>query len=138
MRQLVVFPDATHVAIEALLAGFAELGDTTPVQSWVPLGEQSQDVAPLVTCLRSGGARRNLVVDDAQITVECWGGTDAAAADLAALAQAVLHAQKGSVIAGAAIYDVTDIAGPAPLPDPESGVSRQTFTVTMSLRGSTR
>lgn len=130
-----MFPDATWVAIEGLTDGFATLGITADVMSWVPRDTATIVVPPLVTVTRSGGVARNLIADDAELTVEAWGATVAAAHDLAASARAVLHAMAGTVADGIAVYKVTDTAGPANLPDPDSGVPRYTFGVSMTLRG---
>ena len=125
--EAIVFPDATLVAITKLRAALTP----TPVHARIPTTRP----AAFVLVQRVGGVRRNLVVDDALLTVEAWAATGAAAHDLAQAARAHLHAMVGDVIAGVAVYRVDEAAGPQWLPDPESLQARYTFTTTVAVRG---
>ena len=89
---------------------------------------------------RGGGVVRFEVVDHPVIAVDCWdgdGGTSAAPA--MALAQQVrqwLHQMVGQVVDGAPVATVTELAGPADLPDDGESLAhrvRQTFEI--GLRG---
>lgn len=134
MGEYILFSDAMWVAMQGLIDGFAGLGVTVDVTSWVPRDTATRIVPPLVTVLRTGGERRNLIADDAQVAIECWGATDAAAHDLCAQARGLLHALAGTVVDGVAVYRVDEVAGPALLPDPDAGVPRYTATFSLTLR----
>lgn len=90
--------------------------------------------AEFVTVQNTGGARRNLVTDGAQLTVEAWAETDTDAHDLAQLARAYLNALVGESLDGVAIYRVDEVSRPVPLPDP-SEQPRYSFTSVVALRG---
>ena len=125
---MVLFPDATYVVVSHLADTLA-----VPVYSKVPTVRP----ATFVVVRRVGGVRRNEVTDEPMVTVECWASKDADAADLAALARAYVDGMAGETIEGTAVYRVTDIAGPAYLPDPESDMPRYTFTFQAAMRGVT-
>lgn len=128
MNEPILFPDAVALAV-TFLAGL--------------LGEHvGQDVPPdhtiddtCVTVLRTGGPRRNLVTDDAQLTIETWAPTSTEAHDLAQLTRAHMLSLAGEVIDGVAVYRVGELAGPQNLPDPESDQPRYTFSVSVAVRG---
>jgi hypothetical protein len=84
--------------------------------------------------IRVGGVAREKVMDDATIVVEAWAPTDEEADDLAQLARAHLLAMVNVWVEGTLVYRVVDIAAPANLPDPISGVSRVTATYTVTTR----
>lgn len=125
---VVVFPDATDV-VRTLL----DTALTPPVRSKVP----NPRPAEFVTVRRTGGVRRDLVADNAQVTVESWGATEEDAHDLAQLARAHIGAAPGSVVNGVSIYRVTEQAAPGILPDPLSDQPRYTQTFIIALRGVT-
>lgn len=125
---VVVFPDATAVTVTHL-AGELEV----PVVSKVPNPRPDT----FVRVRRVGGPRRDLVTDQAQLTVEAWAATDADAADLAQLARAHIHNMRGQVISGVACYRVTEMAGPANLPDPTTDHARYSLTIAVAMRGAT-
>lgn len=121
----IIFPD-TGAAVIAYLAGVAGC----PVTRAVP------DVRPstFVTVQRQGGTSRNLVTDEAQLGIECWAQTPEAAHDLAQLVRGHINALPGAVASGVRFYRVTELAGPADLPDPLSGQSRFVFAVLVASR----
>lgn len=123
---VVVFPDATDVVCRILNAVLP-----VPVRSKAP----NPRPASFVTVQRTGGPRKNLVTDNAQITVESWGATEEAAHDLAQLARAHIGGACGSVVNGVAVYQVTEQAGPGVLPDDLSDQPRYTQTFNIALRG---
>lgn len=128
MVEIVLFPDAIAAVIDYLAAQLAARSNTTPVYSRVPTTRP----ATFVRVLRTGGPRRNLVVDDAQITVEAWAASDAAAHDLAQLCRGILLAAPGDA---ALVRDVQELGGPALQPDPDSETPRYVFSLVFSLRG---
>lgn len=129
MPEIVVFPDAVYEVGSYLASRLTARGDATPVYSRVPTTRP----ATFVRVIRTGGPRRNLVVDDAQITVEAWAATDEAAHDLAQLCRGILLAAPG---VATAVRDVQELGGPALQPDPDSETPRYVFSHVVSLRGS--
>jgi hypothetical protein len=119
-----VLPDA-----EALVGTYlrANLGGV-PVSSKVP----DPRPAEFVKAWRTGGAARNRVYGDAQITVECWAASKGRASEIARTAQAyILNAAAAegisecrSVEGGSLYYD----------PDPDGRAERYSFTCFLSLR----
>jgi hypothetical protein len=128
VAEVVVFPDAVYEVASYLAAKLAARGNTAPVVSRVP----DPRPAAFVRVLRTGGPRRNLVVDDAQITVEAWALTDEAAQDLAQLCRGILLASPGDGL----IRDVDEVGGPGLQPDPDTDTPRYVFTHVVALRGS--
>lgn len=125
---VVLFPDATDVVCRLLDPVLP-----VPVRSKVPNPRPDS----FVTIRRTGGPRKDLVTDNAQITVEAWAETEEEAHDLAQVARAHIGAASGSVVAGVAIYRVTEQAGPGILPDPVSDQPRYSQTFNIALRGVT-
>lgn len=123
---MVLFPDAVDVVIAALDADLPE-----PVRSRIP--NPRPDTFVLVR--RTGGPKRNVVTDGAQVTVESWALTDEAAADLAQEAREILNDLPGQIIGGVPVYRVDEATGPADLPDPLSSQPRYTQTFSVALRG---
>ena len=122
----VVFPDAVAVVTTYLASVLTEhVGTEVP-------GSRS---AAFVVVDRVGGARRNLVVDDASVVVECWAESDADAHDLAQLARAHVLSLPGQVVGGVPVYDVNEFGGPVNNPDPLSAHPRYVFTVQVAVRG---
>jgi hypothetical protein len=122
----VVFPDAV-----AVVTTYLDSVLTEPVGNKVP----NPRPTAFVVCDRVGGARRNLVVDDANVVVEAWAAADADAHDLAQLARAHVLSLPGQVVGGVPVYDVDELGGPGNQPDPLSGQSRYVFTVQVAVRG---
>jgi hypothetical protein len=92
--------------------------------------------ARFVFVVRTGGPRRNIVTDQAQITVESWAETDEDAANLGQQVRGILNALPGTSIEGVPIYRVDEASGLADLPDPVSSQPRTTQTFSIAARGS--
>lgn len=131
MNDFILFPDATATVIDYLADLLPDYGETCLVVKQVPNPRPSK----FVQVFRTGGPTHNLVVDGAQLTVECWAETDAEAADLAALVRAALLAIRSDVVGTVTFYKVDELAGPADLPDPESDQARMTWSVVAFVRG---
>jgi len=130
-RPAVAFEDAV-----ALTLGY--LSDELPSHGWdIPTHKNVPNPRPpvFVRVLRTGGTSRAVVVDQAQLTVECWADHDADAADLASTVRALVSSMAGRVVDGVQCYRVAELSGPADLPDPLSDQNRMTWTVTVHLRG---
>lgn len=122
----VTFPDTTAVVCTYLNGLLAQ-----PVLTRIP----DPRPATFVRVLRTGGPRRNLVTDQAQVTVESWAASDEEAHDLAQLARAHLHELPGQTVNDALVFRVDEVSGPADLPDPISEQPRYSQTFTVALRG---
>jgi metal-dependent amidase/aminoacylase/carboxypeptidase family protein len=122
----IVFPDAVAVCCTYLDGVLLE-----PVRSKVP--NPRPDAFYTVT--RTGGPKRNLVTDEAQITVEAWGPDDETAHDMAQAARAYLNAMVGQTVNGAPVYRVDELAGPANIPDPLSEQPRYSQSFAVAIRG---
>jgi hypothetical protein len=127
----VLFSAADTVVVTELAARLAARGDTATVTTIVPDPRPSR----LVVVFRTGGARRDQLTDNAQLTIECWEASDTAAHDLAQLVRALINAMPGRLVAGVPVYRVNEAAGPQALPEPNSALARFTWSVQIALRG---
>lgn len=123
MIEAIVFPDAVELVCDELRARL----DTVHVGSQVPTTRPTS----FVRVTRVGGVRRSLVADEATLTVESWASTEQAAHDLNQLCRAYLYAMPGDGF----VYRITEIGGPAFLPDPDSDQPRFSFTAAVVTRG---
>lgn len=132
VAERIVFPDAQAVVIGAVRSGLPSLAFPD-----VSVGRKIPNPRPnrFVRVLRTGGPRRAIVIDSAQMTVEAWSNDPAEAHDLAQAARAIVNSMAGTVQAGVIVANVDEFSGPADLPDPESGQARYTWTVSVNTRG---
>ena len=79
----------------------------------------------------------DFVVDNAQLSIDCWAERDDDLADLMAEVRGLVLAMHGVVVDGAQVYRVTEVGGPADIPDPVSDMPRMRWTVQVQLRGDT-
>lgn len=128
---VILFPDVVAITIDYLKAQLADRGPAVSVTSKVP----NPRPATFVVVRRLGGIRLNLVVDDAQVTIESWANDDDEAHDLAQLCRGLVFAMRGTVQDGTAVYRVGELAGPQDLPDPPSSQSRYVHNVQIAARG---
>lgn len=133
MNDPIIFPDAVAIVVHYLQFEFALRSETAPVSS----GVRSPRPSRFVTVRRVGGVRQTIVSDAASLTVEAWAPLEQDARDLAQLCRALIVAMEGTAQEDVPIYRVTEFAGPADLPDPQSNIPRCTFTVSISVRGTT-
>jgi hypothetical protein len=126
--QVIAFPDAEATAVTWLTG---RLGTGVGVSTRIP----NPRPAKLCRVTRTGGVRRDLVTDDAQLTFECWGPTETDAFEICRLARAYLYAAAGQTVGGVFVRKVTDVGGPTNFPDPESDSPRYQFTATVAVRG---
>lgn len=125
--EVIVFPDATKLLIDYLNA---ELG--IPVHHEIPKPRPTA----FLTVRRVGGVRQTLVSDNPMVVFEAWSNSHEDAHSIAQAARALVHAARGQVLDGVAVYGIVEISGPADLPDPLSNQPRFTFTLTVAVRGS--
>jgi hypothetical protein len=126
VNEPVEFPDAERIVIDYLAARVG-----VPVSLTVP----NPRPASFVTVQRVGGPRLNLVADDATLAVEAWAASPTAAKAVLGVARAHVLAMGRQVVDGVPVYRVTEVGGPAYLPDPDSAQARYTLTVQVALRG---
>lgn len=130
---VVVFPYAVAVAIAGLTDGRANQGwdEEGPISGDVPRPRPTQ----FTTVRDTGGHRRDLVTDEAQLTIDSWAPNKTAAHDLAQRNRALFHALRSKVVDGTTVYRTGELGRPVRLPDDESDQERYRHTVTIALRG---
>lgn len=128
MIPAVTFPDAV-----ALVVGYLSDEIDADVYKRVPTTRPAE----FVTVARSGGVVSNFVVDNAQLSIDCWAERDDDLADLMAEVRGLVLAMHGVVVDGAQVYRVIEVGGPADIPDPVSDMPRMRWTVQVQLRGDT-
>ncbi|MFE5896856.1 hypothetical protein ACFQ67_05460 [Streptomyces sp. NPDC056488] len=123
-------PDAVAVVVGYLRDALAAAGEPVPVVSRVP----SPRPPRFVRVERVGGTRQTVVSDRPRLDVHAWAETEAAAADLAELVRALVHAVPG-VRSGIPVYTVREVGGPMWLPDDQTSTPRYVFAVEIHMRG---
>jgi hypothetical protein len=136
--EVILFPDVSALYADYLTDELADRGHTWPVGTTIP----NPRPATFVRLLRTGGIRRNIVVDETQLTVETWAEREEEAHDMSQLVRGIIYATRGLVIAGETIYNIGDITGPGSLPsglvfrqDALSAQARFSFTLLIAVRG---
>lgn len=100
----------------------------------VPVSSKTPNPRPVefVKVWRTGGAARNRVYGDAQITVECWAATKGDASELARTAQAyIMNAATAEGIPECRKADVLSLYYD---PDADGQAERYTFTCVLRMR----
>lgn len=131
MTELVTFPD-TVTTLRALLDPHL----TEPIVQQVPKTRP----AAFVQIYRTGGVSRDVVIDGAFVTVDSWAATDPAAMLLAQTVRAWIHGLERTTVtlpddSVVTVYLAVELAGPASVPDPESGSPRVRQSFQIGLRG---
>jgi len=129
--EVITFPDVEAVAQDYLRGELTAAGDSAQVVTEIPKSRPAR----MVKLIRTGGARVNLVLEDAQLTVECWDTRRDGAHDLAQIVRGLLWAMPDRYPA-VTTYRVQELGGIAELPDPDAANPRYTFTVIITIRGS--
>lgn len=124
VHEVIAFPDVEALLISHLVTETGEI-----VSTKVPNPRPDR----FVQILRVGGARRNIVVDGARLTFECWDTDSVGASELARTVRAHVNAMPGRV---SGVSRVEEASGPANLPDPTSQQARYTWTAEVDVRGS--
>lgn len=130
MAELIVMPD-----VEDLTRRFldSELGDGTAYTGTAPSTWPPRSVY----IRRTGGTTTDLVVDRAQITLECRAALAGTATHLAAHVRALLSAAgRDGWLLEVPLLDVVEVSGPYLDPDPISPkLQRYTQTFVLAVRG---
>lgn len=134
MSEVIVFPDAEETFRAHLVEQLPLYGSAASAHCAIPTPRPDL----FVTVQRTGGPRRDLVTDSAQLTFDCWALTPSAAHDLAQLTRGIVNATPGSTVQGVPVYTAREMGGPVQLPDPKSKQARYTFTTSIAVRGSAR
>ncbi|MFE7466348.1 hypothetical protein ACFU6R_19875 [Streptomyces sp. NPDC057499] len=129
-RPVVVMPDAVAVVTGYLRGALKAHGKPVPVVSRVPSPRPTE----FVRVRRIGGTQQTPVSDRPRLDIHCWGESESAAHDLAALSRALLGDIPG-VRDGVTVYRVTEVGGPMWLPDSETSAPRYAFAVEIHMRG---
>lgn len=112
----ILFPDTSAAVARLLRDAIPDLLTSAKVPDesvWPPGGS---GLTEFVVVERTGGISRDVVVDDAQITVDTYAAKGDRAHDLAQLVRAHLNAAKGATVNGTQIYQVNEISGPGWVP----------------------
>lgn len=130
MTEVITFPDVEAAAQDYLSGQLTALSDTAAVVVKIPDPRPTR----MVKVNRTGGVRTGLVLEQAQLTVECWDARADLAHDLAQIARGLLWVmpQRYST---ATTYRVEELGGLANLPDPDTALPRYTFTLLITTRG---
>lgn len=131
MAEVLITPDAEAAAIPFLRTGLGALADK--VAQKVPATMPAKMVRVSVT----GGSRRDVASDTAQLTVECWAPDEPTASNLARTAQALMLSAAGSVIGSLWVRHVGSVGGVQFFPDPDTAKPRYQFTVRLGVRPAT-
>lgn len=128
---IVAFPDIEAVAVGWIGDVLDRHGLTQPVATRVPNPRPER----FVRVQRTGGPQQSVVVDGAQLTIECWDDDSPSAAATARIVRAELSSARNvRTPSGALVYGVTEFSGPSLLPD-VSGQPRYSWTVRVLTRG---
>lgn len=135
------WPDAVALTVTYLRSGLATYSTSTypalagfKVAAKVPANRP----LPLVVVSRVGGARDGSgLFDQPRLLVESWAETSEKAAKNVDLIRDLFHQMPG-VHSGFNVSGVTEVGGPANIPDPSSGTPRYLLTVSFRVRGNAR
>jgi hypothetical protein len=131
MAEVLITPDVEAAAIPFLRTGLGALADK--VAQKVP----ATMPAKMVRVSLTGGSRRDIASDAAQLTVECWAADEPTASNLARTAQALMFSAAGSVVGSLWVRRVESVGGVQFFPDPDTAKPRYQFTVRWHVRPAT-
>lgn len=123
---------------EALICGYLR-GALIPYVGAIHVSTDVPNPRPddegFIRVIRTGGPAMNIVADGPQLTLEAWCYSGERAATIIAYARALLRALEGGYYNGASFYRLTEFTGPQNSSDPESDVTRYTWTFRIGIRG---
>lgn len=129
---LVEFADAellltTYLRNQLPLVGYPGIQVVTQIPNARP--------TQFVLLQRTGGPKRDLVTDSAQISFDVYSNTQKNAHDLMAATRMLVNGLAQTYQQGHAIYKVVEFTGPQNLPDPVVPLPRYVWTAIIDIRG---
>lgn len=135
MTALVIFADAEDTVGTWLQTALAAHGRSRPVSTKGP--DDFNRAAPgrgeYVRIQAIGGSPAGVTLEDVLFTIESYADDVAAAIATAEVCRALLAAAPR--LAGSPIYATEQVSRPQSLPDPRTGMSRYTQTISVRIRG---
>lgn len=120
-------PDAEAMAIGLLKAALPGVRVSTSLPN--------PRVSKMVRVSRIGGPRLSILMDKAQLLLECYATSSVDAHRLACDAHEVIYAARNSTVIGSARIKATDPTGPVNFPDPDApDMERYQFTASLNVR----
>jgi hypothetical protein len=104
---MILDPDVEHLLIDYLNEQLPAHGVDLPVADRVPV-----TAGPAATLIRTGGTRRDLVTDVAQITVDVRHVDNAQAVAALQMVRALLNDLWSRTVSGHRVYQVSELSGP--------------------------
>lgn len=120
-------PDVELQDIETMLIPFVAQHSGVPAHTLVPKNRPDE----FVRVWRTGGTAVNQALEEAQVTVECWGKTTIRAAQIAQKARGGFLRDLKSL---KLVRGSQEVTGPYYDPDPDTGIPRYSFTIRLSVR----
>lgn len=135
MSGLVIFADAEDTFGTWLQTALAEHGRPRPVSTQAPddFNRATPNRGEYVRIQAIGGGPAGVTLEDVMFTIESYADDVAAAIATAEVCRALVAAAPR--LAGSPIYAAEQVSRPQSLPDPRTGMSRYTQTVSVRLRG---
>ena len=131
MAEVLVTPDVEAAAVTYLRTALGVLADkvATKVPATMP--------ARMVRVSLTGGSRRDVATDVAQVTVECWGPDETTASSMARTGQGLMFSAAGMTAGTVFVRKVETVGGVQNFPDPDTNKPRYQFTVRWHVRPAT-
>lgn len=128
MGEVLVTPDVEAAVVTFLTAGLGALASkvATKVPATMP--------TTMVRISLTGGSRRDVASDIAQVTVECWAPDGPTASNLARRSLALMMSAPGSDPGGMWVRRAETVGGVQFFPDPDTNKPRYQFTVRWHVR----
>lgn len=131
MTEVLVTPDVEAAAVAFLRVGLGALADKVATKAPATMP------ARMVRVSLTGGSRRDMATDTAQLTVECWAVDEPTASNLARTAHALMFSAAGSLAGSLWVRKVESVGGVQFFPDPDTAAPRYQFTVRWHVRPAT-
>ena len=142
VAELIEPPDAEAAVIAHVAAGLATQWGFEAVEVLGALSTRTADYTPPVESVvvrRTGGSERDLIVDDAQVTLTAWAerpGDEERASAIARRAHAIVcAAERVGFMGDVACSQVRALSTPYADPDPVTARARYSATYVVALRG---
>lgn len=124
------FPDSIQAIVDYL----------TPLYDWLPVGIRNPpEGSAYIKVRRVGGVQTTRISEAASFAIECYGGSDTEASNIAQSVRHDVKAMQGTQLGDVLVYKVEELGGPSELPDPLApNLTRYSFIVAVTLRGLTQ